>query len=57
MVLRHNAGLCECIGREVGGEVRAHHIQMWNVVRVPSAPSADEVEIQATGPILMLLLG
>lgn len=32
VVLRYNAGLCESITREVGGEVRTHRIQMWNVV-------------------------
>lgn len=35
MVLQYNAQLCESIGGKVGGEVRAHRIQMWNVVWVP----------------------
>lgn len=32
--LRYKAQLCGSVGREVGGEVTAHRIQMWNAVWV-----------------------
>lgn len=34
VAVRYNAWLCESIRREVGGDVTAHRIQMWNVVVV-----------------------